>query len=1240
MKGIRGIHSYTTNKNRGCKRLKCNAYIRCNNHEAHAFIICPRIGDGNMEIPFFWRFRPTFVFRGRLEFLIEVPHQSPFIQQRNLMQKKLKANWRRAAKTAARPWSLGRKARHLAVMVSLGMGVSMSHGAPIINLDATSQPVGPLSVWLNTGTLTGDFNVVADVPEVITVDGVKAVAFAGGSTTGDTGTSYVGPIAPDSICGNASRSIEAWVWDPSAQDEKTVVAWGHRGGTPDGSNCTFGHGTNPTWGGLGGWGFADIGFTNVTFSRWTYIVFTYDSATMVERLYKDGALNKAQTNTVPLSTFNTDLNGFPLPFRVARQSDNNGFPSVSGIGTNVIAKIRISDTTLTDAQIQTQFDAEKTQFNLMDTDGDGLPDWWEIRYGLNPNVNDANLDLDADGLTNLQEFQKGTLPNNPDTDNDGIKDGAETGTGVWVSATDTGTNPLNPDTDGDGLKDGVETNTGKFVSASDTGSNPLKTDTDGDGWDDFGEVAAGSDPNDAKSQPPVGNWSQEITHSAPLYWYRFNETNPTQPAVNSGTAGATFNGAYGAGIDPTNLVTSIVPALGNAVEFTGPAANNATTKFVDMGQDIPELVNYRPPAVDKTTTVEYWVRTSQIGTHGNNTWQNPAILAHESPGDGDMYWGNINSSGDFIFSTSDLHDIHANSSNKRVTDGQWHHIVMVKEWHVSLPCVSRMYIDGGTNEGGATLTATTAAGNVSYQDTDSAIRYIGFTQNGEQTDVQFIGKLDEVTIYDRALSPTEVRTHYRSVYFGDTDGDGMPDAYELSNGLDPNVNDASLDKDSDGLTNLQEYKLGTDPQNPDTDGDGLKDGVETNTGVWVSATNTGTNPLNPDTDADGLLDGVESNTGTFVSATDTGTSPLKRDTDGDGFSDRDEIQLGTNPNSAASFPVVPATYEAAVMADKPTHWLRFDETTVANPLTDNGSAATNFTIMFGGGILDADLAKTSAFTNLGKAMEFTGPAAGTTSTKYIDFGQPLTELVNFRQDAGGATIDIEEGKATTVEYWINTTLKGSNGNNTWQNPSILAHESPGDGDMYWGNFNNLGDFIFSTSDLHDAHITNGYATDGKWHHVVMSKIWHTNSPCISRLYLDGGATMGGKTIETTTPAGFTSGQDLDSTIQYLGVTQLGDAVNAQYIGLIDEVAIYTNAFNEAQARLHYVAAGGKPVTPTSVTLQFQRTGTNYILNWAQGSLQSADVVGTNAVWSAVTGAASPYTNNISIGNKFFRVLVQ
>lgn len=136
----------------------------------------------------------------------------------------------------------------------------------------------------------------------------------------------------------------------------------------------------------------------------------------------------------------------------------------------------------------------------------------------------------------------------------------------------------------------------------------------------------------------------------------------------------------------------------------------------------------------------------------------------------------------------------------------------------------------------------------------------------------------------------------------DTDGDGMPDVWESKNGLNPNVNDANGDLDNDGLNNLGEYLANTKANNPDTDADGLKDGVETKTGTWVSASKTGTDPLNPDTDGDGLQDGVESNTGSFADATNTGTNPLMADTDADGFNDGVEVQEGVNPTSAASTP--------------------------------------------------------------------------------------------------------------------------------------------------------------------------------------------------------------------------------------------------------------------------------------------------------------------------------------------------
>ncbi|HNQ74020.1 MAG TPA: hypothetical protein PKN95_10515 [Verrucomicrobiota bacterium] len=120
----------------------------------------------------------------------------------------------------------------------------------------------------------------------------------------------------------------------------------------------------------------------------------------------------------------------------------------------------------------------------------------------------------------------------------------------------------------------------------------------------------------------------------------------------------------------------------------------------------------------------------------------------------------------------------------------------------------------------------------------------------------------------------------------DVDEDGMDDDWERRHGLIVGVKDDQGDPDLDGLKNLSEFQLLTDPHDPDTDDDGLNDGDEVNVHF--------TNPLSSDTDTDGLSDGEEINI--------YGTNPLNADSDDDGFNDGLEVSLESHPLDPASTP--------------------------------------------------------------------------------------------------------------------------------------------------------------------------------------------------------------------------------------------------------------------------------------------------------------------------------------------------
>ena len=675
--------------------------------------------------------------------------------------------------------------------------------------------------------------------------------------------------------------------------------------------------------------------------------------------------------------------------------------------------------------------------SVVDTDGDGLSDALEAFLGSDPRDRDTDDDGIADGEeSNFSADSDGDGAINvldPDSDNDGIFDGTEAGVtdpipaSGAIAGTDVGnhnfvadadpstrTSPLDADTDNGGVSDGNEdVNHNGKVDTGETNPNVKTddvpaTDTDGDGLPDAVETAIGSNPNDRDTDDDGVADGAEANYSA---------DDDGDGTINVLDPDSDNDGIF----DGTE--TGVTTPVGTPADGTDPAKGffvpdaDPTTKTsmvnpdTDRGgvRDGAEDVNHNGQVDAGETNPNNRADDVLVDTDGDGLADAEELALGSDPNDRDTDDDGVvdgeepnfaaDSDGDGLINVLD-----PDSDNDGLYDGT--------EMGVTVPTPAVGAI-GGTDltknhyiADADPLTAT----NPLDADTDN-----GGVSDGSE-DANHNGAQD-----GSETDPTAGRGADDTAAVNvDTDGDGLSDVEEKFIGTNPN----DIDSDDDGIADGDEANYADDSDgdglinglDPDSDNDGLYDGTEAGVTAPIGTPSNGTdpskghfiadadpttrtNPLDPDTDDGGIndgtedtnhngkVDGAETNPVKGQGADDTGVNNV--DTDGDGLSDAEEQLLGSNPND------IDTDDDGVVDGEEPNY---ADDT--------DGDGLIN--------VLDPDADNDGIFdgTELGITMPAGTPSNGTDPSKghFIPDADPTTttSAVNPDTDRGGVRDGAED----------------------------------------------------------------------------------------------------------------------------------------------------------------------------------------------------------------------------------------
>jgi uncharacterized repeat protein (TIGR03803 family) len=294
----------------------------------------------------------------------------------------------------------GTNAAPRGISLNVPLTMAAAFGSSVSEQSLTSSPPSDLIVWWRFDEGSG--TTVADASgngHTATLQGDSPPAWINGVTSGaldfDGYQNYV--ESDDSFNETISAfTIEAWFAATSTSGENPAII------STLGDDIGFDYladiviftnspyygnaiGLNTRWDVL-------VASQGLVDGKWHHVAGTWDGTN--SSLYVDGELVATQPDAYNPFTWTT-------PLRLAYRDTNGGCNYGGSIG-----EVRIYSRALSSNEVAASYNS--------DSIGDGIPDWWRLKYfgsGTTTNsVSCASCDPNHDGYSNLQEYQNGTNP--------------------------------------------------------------------------------------------------------------------------------------------------------------------------------------------------------------------------------------------------------------------------------------------------------------------------------------------------------------------------------------------------------------------------------------------------------------------------------------------------------------------------------------------------------------------------------------------------------------------------------------------------------------------------------------------------------------------------------------------------------------------------------------------------------------------------------------------------------------